>query len=72
MKKKTAKSSRKVTKRPSNSAQSVVQMTERGRKIKKYTSMYEAYQATGVDSGSISKVVRGIREYAGGFRWQLA
>jgi hypothetical protein len=62
--KKTAKSSRVTT--------PVVQMTERGRRIKKYKSICEASSNTGVNTGSISKVVRGICQTAGGFRWANA
>jgi hypothetical protein len=50
----------------------VIQMTERGRKIKKFKSICEASAITGVNTGSISKVVRGICQTAGGFRWANA
>lgn len=62
--KKSVKSSRVTT--------PVIQMTERGRRIKKYKSICEASANTGVNTGSISKVVRGICQTAGGFRWANA
>lgn len=50
----------------------VIQMTPRGRRIRKFASMHAAASHTGVNSGSISQVVRGIRQTAGGFRWATA
>lgn len=50
----------------------VVQMTERGRRVRKFKSITAAANQTGVNSGSISKVVRGICQTAGGFRWATA
>ena len=50
----------------------VVQMTDRGRKIKKFNSICQASAVTGVNTGSISKVVRGICQTAGGYRWANA
>ncbi len=50
----------------------VVQLTERGRRIRKYESIVSAAATTGVNSGSISKVVRGICQTAGGYRWANA
>jgi len=50
----------------------VVQLTPRGRRIRKYNSMSDAERATGVNTGSISKVVRGIMKTAGGFVWTNA
>jgi muramoyltetrapeptide carboxypeptidase LdcA involved in peptidoglycan recycling len=50
----------------------VVQLTPRGRRIRKYNSMSDAERATGVNTGSISKVVRGIMKTAGGFVWANA
>ena len=47
----------------------VVQLTPRGRRIRKYNSIAEAQRATGVNTGSISKAVRGIVKTAGGFCW---
>ena len=47
----------------------VVQFTPRGRRIRKYNSIAEAQRATGVNTGSISKAVRGIVKTAGGFVW---
>lgn len=57
---------------PSRITTPVIQMTERGRRIKKYKSICEASASTGVNTGSISKVVRGICQTAGGFRWANA
>lgn len=51
---------------------SVIQFTPRGRRIRKYNSMSDAMRATGVNTGSISKAVRGICQTAGGFRWTNA
>lgn len=50
----------------------VVQMTPRGRRVKRHASMCAAQEATGINSGSISKATRGITNTAGGFRWELA
>ena len=50
----------------------VNQYTVRGRKVKKFKSIAEASSFTGVNSGSISKVTRGICDTAGGFRWEIA
>ena len=50
----------------------VIQFTPRGRRIRKYNSMSDAMRATGVNTGSISKAVRGICQTAGGFRWANA
>ena len=66
MKKKSKKATSSAT------AQPVVQMTDRGRRIKKYESIFAAASATGVNSGTISRVVRGIGQTAGGFRWMPA
>lgn len=59
---KKAKKSNRVT-------VSVIQYTVRGRRIKKFNSIADAQRATGVNTGSISKVVRGICKTAGGYRW---
>ena len=50
----------------------VIQLTPRGRRIRKYNSMSDAERATGVNTGSISKVVRGFMKTAGGFVWANA
>jgi hypothetical protein len=50
----------------------VTQYTIKGRKVKKFNSMTEASNSTGVNTGSISKASRGICKTAGGFRWELA
>ncbi len=78
--KKTKSSSAKASKatkskkssKPTRVTNPVIQMTERGRRIRKYKSICEASIATGVNTGSISKVVRGIGHTAGGFRWTNA
>jgi hypothetical protein len=75
--KKSKSSSVKATKakkssKPTRVTNPVIQMTERGRKIRKYKSICEASSVTGVNTGSISKVVRGIGHTAGGFRWSNA
>jgi hypothetical protein len=69
--KKTPAIKAKNTKRNSRSM-AVVQMTPRGRRVKKHVSMCAAQEATGINSGSISKATRGITNTAGGFRWELA
>jgi len=51
---------------------SVVQYTTKGRRIRGYKSLTAASTTTGVNVGSISKVVRGIGQTAGGFRWANA
>jgi hypothetical protein len=51
---------------------SVVQYTPKGRRIRGYKSLTAASTTTGVNVGSISKVVRGIGQTAGGFRWANA
>lgn len=61
---------KKVTKNKNMVA--VVQMTTGGRKLKRYSSIREASNVTGVDSSNISKVTRGVYKTAGGFRWQTA
>lgn len=69
--KKTKKSS--VKKRISNRVCIPVnQYTVKGRKVKKFRSISEASAHTGVNTGSISKVTRGICDTAGGFRWEIA
>lgn len=35
-----------------------------------YATAYEASQKTGIDNSSICKCVKGLRESAGGFKWQ--
>jgi len=65
----------KVVKKTSASTRNtvaVIQFTPRGRRIRKYNSMSDAMRATGVNTGSISKAVRGICQTAGGFRWANA
>jgi hypothetical protein len=74
---KNMKASMKASKSKKSSTSSrvmnpVIQMNVRGRKIKKYKSISEASLVTGVNTGSISKVVRGIGSTAGGFRWANA
>ena len=51
---------------------SVVQYTPKGRRIRGYKSLTAASTTTGVNVGSISKVVRGIGQTAGGYRWANA
>ena len=48
---------------------SVVQYTPKGRRIRGYKSLTAAATTTGVNVGSISKVVRGLHNTAGGFHW---
>ena len=66
------KSVSKKTKTPMRNTIAVIQFTPRGRRIRKYNSMSDAERATGVNSGSISKAVRGITKTAGGFTWTNA
>lgn len=65
----TVKSVSKKAKASNRVTVPVIQFTVRGRRIKKYNSISEAQRATGVNTGSISKAVRGIVKTAGGFRW---
>ena len=65
----TVKSVSKKAKTSNRVTVPVIQFTVRGRRIKKYNSISEAQRATGVNTGSISKAVRGIVKTAGGFRW---
>jgi len=62
----------KKAKKSNRATVAVVQYTVRGRRIKKFNSISEAQRATGVNTGSISKVVRGICKTAGGFCWANA
>jgi hypothetical protein len=50
----------------------VVILNSKGNPKRKFASIYQAATKTGVNSGSISKAVRGIVNTAGGFRWKLA
>ncbi len=67
-----AKTVSKKAKTNNRNTIAVVQLTPRGRRIRKYKSMSDAERATGVNTGSISKVVRGIMKTAGGFVWANA
>ncbi len=67
-----AKTVSKKAKTNNRNTIAVVQLTPRGRRIRKYNSMSDAERATGVNTGSISKVVRGIMKTAGGFVWANA
>jgi hypothetical protein len=49
---------------------SVFQLSLKGKKIKKFNSFSEAFVSTGVNTGSISKAVRGITKSAGGYKWE--
>lgn len=50
---------------------SVVQMTERGKRVRQFKSISAASLATEVNSGSIYNVaVLGKGKTAGGFRWK--
>jgi len=62
----------KNTKKPVSRGTAVIQMTPRGRRIRKYPSISAAANATGVNSGSISYVIREMRNTAGGFKWATA
>jgi len=68
----TSKAVSKKAKTNNRNTIAVIQLTPRGRRIKKYNSMSDAERATGVNTGSISKVVRGIMKTAGGFVWANA
>lgn len=67
----TTKSTPKI-KKSNRVTVSVVQYTPKGRRIRGYKSLTAASTTTGVNVGSISKVVRGIGQTAGGFRWANA
>ena len=62
----------KKVKKSNRATVAVIQYTPKGRRIRKYNSISDAQRATGVNTGSISKVVRGICKTAGGFRWANA
>lgn len=47
----------------------LVQRDDVGDVVGTFTSPSEAGKATGIDSSSISKVARGLRQHAGGYRW---
>jgi hypothetical protein len=64
-----AKNSNNKNKVSNRNTIAVVQLTPRGRRIKKYNSIADAQRATGVNTGSISKAVRGICKTAGGYVW---
>ncbi len=63
------KANPKTAKAYNRNTVAVVQFTPRGRRIRKYNSIAEAQRATGVNTGSISKAVRGLVKTAGGFVW---
>ena len=65
----TVKTATKKVAAPRRNTVAVVQLTTKGRRIKKYNSISDAQRATGVNTGSISKVVRGICKTAGGYAW---
>ena len=69
---KTKTSGRPAKKKVNPNSKAVIQMTPRGRRIRKYPSISAAANATGVNSGSISYVIREMRKTAGGFRWAMA
>jgi hypothetical protein len=50
----------------------VVILNSKGNPKRKFSSIYQAATKTGVNSGSISKAVRGLINTAGGFRWRQA
>ena len=62
----------KKTVRISRDRISVIQYNLKGKKIKKFNSITEASRTTGVNTGSISKVSRGLGKSAGGFRWSIS
>lgn len=70
MKKVLNKSKKKVS--ISRLRLAVIQYTVKGKRVKKYDSITQASNNTGVNTGSISKVTRGLCKTAGGFRWELA
>jgi hypothetical protein len=70
MKKVLNKSKKKVS--ISRFRLAVIQYTAKGKRVKKYDSITQASNNTGVNTGSISKVTRGLCKTAGGFRWELA
>jgi hypothetical protein len=50
----------------------VVILNSKGNPKRKFASIYQAATKTGVNSGSISKAVRGLVNTAGGYRWRQA
>jgi hypothetical protein len=69
---KTKTTVKRNTKKPVARGTAVIQMTPRGRRIRKYPSINAASESTGINSGSISYVVRDMRNTAGGFKWKTA
>lgn len=53
-----------------NSIKEVSQYSKEGFYIKTFKSMSEAERQLGISSSSISKVCRGLKQTAGGFRWE--
>lgn len=47
----------------------VLQLSPSGQKIKAHISAKAAERATGITSGSIGLVARGVNKHAGGFKW---
>lgn len=47
----------------------VLQISPDGKVIHEYDSTYEAEEKTGISNSSISRVCRGIRKTAGGYKW---
>lgn len=55
-----------------NQAKPVEQYTLDGEFVASYSSTFKAQCATGVSSGNLSGVARGLRKSAGGFLWKWA
>jgi hypothetical protein len=50
----------------------VYKCTMNGKIIRKYAGLAEAERETGIGKQNISKVIRGLRNHAGGHRWRYA
>lgn len=54
------------------SRKALVQLTKDGQVIKVWSAINEAATKLVIDRRNIQAVLRGEREYAGGYQWQLA
>jgi len=50
----------------------VVRYSKKGIFIDKFHSISQAGRDTGIDISTISKAIRGVRKYGGGFKWRYA
>lgn len=55
-----------------NQKKSIVQLTKDGQVVKVHASIFEACNELKIDRRNVQACIRGEREYAGGYQWQLA